>query len=96
MELTINSSSHTPIYSTSNYRVPSVPPVTLYRVAGVPLVTLYRVAGVSLVTLYRVAGVPYVTLYRVAGVPLVLFCSPSCSIFFSSYPQPFFPLFFSL
>ena len=24
------------------------------------------------------------------------FCSPSCSIFFASYPQPFFPLFFSL
>ena len=26
----------------------------------------------------------------------VFFCSPSCSIFFVSYPQPFFPLFFSL
>ena len=24
------------------------------------------------------------------------FCSPTCSIFFASYPQPFFPLFFSL
>ena len=26
---------------------------------------------------------------------LFFFCSPSCSIFFASYPQPFFPLFFS-
>ena len=26
----------------------------------------------------------------------VFFCSPTCSIFFASYPQPFSPLFFSL